>query len=199
MTTPKLKPQPPISAPRLAVMVCAALLAACAQQPAAPKGVPVPPPVKVERSRIEMNRDDALTRLVGQRLLAADKDALRAITVEVFEGRALMAGAVAKPEHRRRAEAAARAVEGVTEVFNEVVVAEEKTFANYAAHPALERDLRSRMLDDRSLGGVYALRMVNGVAYLLGTVGSPDEVDRAKALLADAEGVKWVVAYIKVR
>jgi osmotically-inducible protein OsmY len=183
-----------------ASLMAAALLAGCAPEgpkPAATAEPQAPAPVPT-RSRSEMNRDDGVARVVMRRLAETDRDAFRAVTAEVWNGRALLIGAVAKPDLRRRAAGVAKGVDGVAEVIDELVLAEPKAFAAFAPVAQTENDLRGRILSDDAVKGFYAVRVVNGVAYLLGAAPSAAEVDRVKAIAMDNPSVKWVVSHVSV-
>lgn len=173
-------------------LILAALLAACVEQPGPERpAVEAPPPV---RSRADANRDDALKAVIERHLREIDRRALRAVTVEVWRGRALLMGAVAKPEQRRKAEAAARAVTGVTEVVNELVLAEDKALGMFTPDPAREDAVRAALGLEGKAG--ITVRVVNGVAFLLGAAASRDQAEAMKADALDVEGIKWAVAVL---
>ncbi len=176
----------------VAAIVLGAVVAGCVQQPepARPEVSP-PPPV---RARAESNRDDALKAMIERHLHEIDRRAMRAVTVEVWRGRALLMGAVAKPDQRRKAEAAARAATGVSEVVNELVLAEDKALDLFAPDTAREDAVRAALgLEGRA--GV-TVRVINGVAFLLGAAASKDQAEAMKADALDVEGIKWAVAVL---
>lgn len=179
-----------------AIMLAAMLpgaLTACVQDTAAPHPeVTSEPPLPI-RSRMEADRDDALKAIVRRKLTESDRAAFRAITIEVWQQRLMLMGAVAKPEHRRRAEAIARSQSGVTEVFNEVLLAEEAAFPQFTPDPDAEQQIRLA-LGIQGLTDGFAVRVVNQVAYLLGRVSSPAEIERLKAEATGLDGIKWAVA-----
>lgn len=190
----------------VAAIVLATLLAACVQQPDAARpdaarpdavradavrpGV-APPPV---RGRAEANRDDALKAMIERHLHEIDRRAMRAVTVEVWRGQALLMGAVTKPDHRRKAEAAARGATGVTAVVNELVLAEDKALDLFLPDTAREEAVRAALgLEGRA--GI-TVRVVNGVAFLLGAASSKGQAEAMKADALDVDGIKWAVAVL---
>ncbi|CAA7624431.1 BON domain-containing protein [Magnetospirillum sp. UT-4] len=176
---------------RASILLLALLATACETAgPAAP-----PPPVPVERPRAVSNRDDVVRATVLRRIAELDRAAFRAVTAEVWGGRVLLLGAVVKPEQRRRAEQAARAVEGAAEVLNEVVLAEESRLDSYRPDPAREEAVRRQLGLEGKAGTV--VRVVNGIAFLLGGVARREDAESMKADAGDVEGVKWVVAHLK--
>lgn len=172
------------------------LTAACAQAPAATQGGRL----HEERPPAVAASDLSLKEKVAARLLDLDRRLFRAVTVEAWEGRVLLMGAVVKPEQRRRLEQLARSVDGVTQVHNEVLLAEEKLFDGFAPDIGRERAVTAALAGDPDLTRVSAtVRVVNGVVYLLGSAPSAAEADKAKEAALDLEGVKWVVSYILPR
>lgn len=176
----------------IALMLVA--LAACAQdaEPARPvvaaaTTVAVPP-----RSRVDANRDDIIKSIVRRRIAELDR-AYRAVHVEAWQGRVMLMGAVVKPEQRRKAEQAAKSVEGVGTVLNELVVAEDKALGIFADDPARAAQV-SRAIGTEAI----VVRVVGGVAFLLGAVSSPDQVLQIKADALDVDGIKWAVAHLMV-
>lgn len=181
---------------RLLVLAVGLALAACVEQPAGgdqPRvASPPPPPV---RSRSESNRDDVLKSMIARRLADLDRRAMRGVTVEVWRGSALLMGAVAKPDLRRRAEESAAAVTGVAEVINELVLAEDQALDAFA--PDWEREEAVRLaLGIEGKAGIV-VRVINGVAFLLGAVSAPEQSEAMKADALDVAGVKWAVARLK--
>lgn len=182
----------------LAASLAAALvLTGCAQPAATPEAAAVPP-IKLERSRTEMNRDDGIARVVLRSLGDADRTAFRSVSAEVYNGRALLMGAVTKPEQRRRAEQVAKGIDGISEVVNEVVLAEDAALAAFSAQPGLDMALRGKLLSTEGVTGFYSARVVNGVAYVMGVSPDAAESERVKALVLDSPGVKWAVLHVRM-
>lgn len=179
--------------------ICGALLAGCQTTqtalPAAPAAVS-PPPSALDRSRNDANRDDVLKSVVSRRIAELDSRAYRAVTVESWQGRILLMGAVVKPEQRRKAEALAALQGGVTAVINELIVAEEKSLDQFIPDPAREQAVRLRLGVEGRAGTI--VRVVNGAAYLLGGVAQPADAQALKDAAQDVDGIKWVVAHFQV-
>ncbi len=175
---------------RLGLLALLALAACQTTESAGP--VTVAPPI--ERSASQALQDDAIKAQVSRRIAELDRRAYRAVTVESWSGRVLLMGAVIKPEQRRKAEQVARAQDGVTEVLNELVLAEDRALDAFAADPARDDALR-RALGVEGQTGVTA-RVVNGVAFLLGAAASPEAM---KADASEAAGIKWVVSHLRAQ
>lgn len=175
----------------LACPLLAGALAACqTADPPRPHVVPV-----VQRTHDSAVQDDALKADVVRRIAQiAPPRAYRAVTVEVWNGRVLLIGAVIKPEQRRYAEQAARAAQGASEVLNELVLAEDGALDLFQPDMAREAALR------RQLGlegeGAPGLRVVHGVVFLLGGARNAEDAETLKEDAGEGEGIKWVVSHL---
>lgn len=184
---------------RLAICGLACLLAACqgAEAPRPQVVASASPPAAVpvmRRSHDVAVHDDTLKADLVRRMAQLPARPYRAVTIEVWNGRVLLIGAVSKPEQRRKAEQAARAVPGVAEVLNELVLAEDSALDLFQPDTAREQALR------RTLGltgeGAPILRVVHGVAFLLGAARTPEGAETLKEAVADGDGIKWVVTHL---
>lgn len=190
---------------RFAALGLVALLAACqtAETPSRPVTAAQPAAAAsaaaafagVERPRAVANKDDALKSVVSRRIAELDRRAYRGVTVEVWGGRALLMGAVIKPEQRRKAEQVAASVDGVATVLNELVLAEDKALDVFAADPAREDDLRRHLGIEGRAG--TTVRVINGVAFLLGAAPNREAAEAMKADATEVAGVKWVVSHLQ--
>lgn len=190
---------------RFAALGLVAVLAACqtAETPSRPvasgaqsAAAPATPAFAgTERPRAVANKDDALKSIVARRIAELDRRATRAVTVEVWGGRALLMGAVIKPEQRRKAEQVAASVEGVVAVHNELVLAEDRALDVFVADPAREDDVRRALGIEGRAGTV--VRVINGVAFLLGGAPSPEAAAAMKADAIEVAGIKWVVSHLQ--
>lgn len=191
---------------RLAVLVLVTALAACqtAETPSRPEVAAAPTAAALpaqafaglERSRAVANKDDILKSLVARKIAEQDRRAYRAVTVEVWGGRALLIGAVIKPEQRRKAAQVAAAVDGIAEVHNELVLAEDKALDVFAADPAREDAVRQALGLQGRAGTI--VRVINGVAFLLGAAPSAEAAAAMKADAGTVPGIKWVVSALQV-
>lgn len=179
------------------------LLAACAQPPA-PGNAPesklnVDELGRVVRLRNDRNWDDSVGQAVHSLLSATDREAFRGVSVRAWDGGLLLTGAVSKPDQRRRAEQLAKSVEGVTAVYDELVLAENPGLALYVPDTNREQKIYAGLLGQDDIVGAYTVRVVNGVAYLLGSTNQAGDVVKAAAFARDFDGVKWVVEHVSVR
>ncbi len=190
---------------RPAALVLVTLLAACQTAETASPTVAAATPAAMpaaqafaglERSRTQANKDDILKSQISRRIAELDRRAYRAVTVEVWGGRALLMGAVIKPEQRRKAEQAAAATAGIAAVHNELVLAEDRALDIFAADPAREDAVRQALGIEGRAG--TTVRVINGVAFLLGAAPSAEAVAAMKADAGEVAGIKWVVSALRV-
>lgn len=190
----------------MALLVSCLALAACqTTEPARPETSAAPsvttltpavhaPVATRDRSRREANRDDVIQSVVLRNIHELDQRAFRAVTVEVWQGRVLLMGAVIKPEQRRKAEQVAAANSSVSGVINELVLAEDPALDLFVPDYAGEERVRQQVgIEGKSS---LIVRVIHGVAFLLGSVATPAEAESLKEDAGDAEGIKWVVAHL---
>ncbi|CAA7622819.1 BON domain-containing protein [Magnetospirillum sp. SS-4] len=179
------------------------LLAACAAPP--PPSPPQPSAVKLDpigrviRARGERDQDDAMGRGIRTALLQDDSAAFKGVSVLAWDGVVLLSGAVSKPEHRRRAARIARDRDGVRVVHDGLVLAEDPGAVTYLADTGRERRIFAGLMGNDDIAGAYVVRVVNGIATLLGTTRSAADLAKASAFARDVEGIKWVVEHVEVR
>lgn len=137
--------------------------------------------------------DDALAATVRSKLAETDRDSFRGISVLVWNGTALLTGAVVRPEQRRRAEQTVRAVAGIVDLHDEVQLAEASVLGGFAPDPGREAAILAQVAAHPALTGSFTLRMVHGVVYLLGTAPTRAEAETAADLIREIDDVKWVV------
>jgi hyperosmotically inducible protein len=184
--------------PKLACAACLAVLAACAQPgPSSPPASSASPVTldstgRVTRLRAERNQDDSLGRAVLGALRGNDSGAFKGVSALAWDGAVLLAGAVAKPEQRRRAETLAKEA-GARSVHNELVLDENPAQPAFVPDVAREQKIYAALLGRQDVTGAYVVRMVNGVVTLLGSAVSLDDVARAMDAVRGMDDVKWVV------
>jgi len=184
---------------RLLSLVAVLALAACATTGGGSSSLATDNAGHVVRPRAERNRDDSVGRAVLANLKGNDAIAFRGVSVLAWNGNVLLAGAVSKPEHRRRADQLARTAEGVDKVFDELTLAEDPGATGFVPDVAREQRIYAGLLGQDGLNGAFVVRMVNGVVFLLGSSRSAEDVAQATAFIRDADGVKWVVEHVSVK
>ncbi len=144
-------------------------------------------PVVPQRSPQIQAQDTDLGRTVTAAIRVLDATAFRTVTATAWEGRVLLTGAVVKPEQRQRAEHAAAALTGPDQLQDEIQLTEADGLERFLPDSPREHALKARLTAN------YDVRVVNGVAYLLGHAATAQDAEAAKETLLAEPGVKWVV------
>lgn len=154
-----------------------------------------------EERGVETALDDLQIDLeIKQRLLERDSNLLATISTEVVEGRVLLTGAVKEPETRIEIARIAWIVDGVTEVINEIRVADDANLAAASKDLFITTDLRTRMMGDREIAAInYSIETVRGTVYLLGIARTQGELQRVINHARNVSGVRNIVPYVRVK
>lgn len=154
-----------------------------------------------EERGMETALDDLQIDLeIKQDLLELDDNLLASISTEVVEGRVLLTGAVTKPETRIDIARTAWAVDGVTEVINEIRVADDANLATASKDLFITTDLRTRMMGDREISAInYSIETVRGTIYLIGIARSESELQRVINHARNVSGVRNIIPYVRVK
>jgi len=118
------------------------------------------------------------------------------MATEVHEGRVLIVGTTRTPQDRIRASQIAWEVSGVTEVVNELQVAEEQGGLAYLKDARISNQLRLRLLTARDVWeSNFDFETVNSVVYILGVARDQGELQYVAELAATIGGVERVVSH----
>ncbi len=159
-----------------------AALAGCASQTRPPIAVPV---FRSAAPSSAVTTDPKLVDTVAAALNGLDSRTFQAVSMAESGGLVLLVGAVVRPDQRRQLEQKVAAVPGVTGVSDHILVVDSVGLDGYRPDLGKERDLSGKV----PLG--LALRVVHGVAYLVG-VASAAEVGSFKESIADDPAIQWV-------
>jgi osmotically-inducible protein OsmY len=126
-----------------------------------------------------------------------DENLLLEVTTDVYKGRVMLTGAVKSMAARRRAGELARQVSGTRVVFNEIRVTQEGRVQAVAEGLIIEAKLKAKLLTADGVRSInYRWRAINGVVYLLGTAGSPEELSRVMSIARKTSGVRTVISHV---
>lgn len=122
------------------------------------------------------------------------------IDLTLYEGRLMLTGAMRNEEgHKKLIENAWRA-EGVTQVIDEVLIADKTPFGQGFEDSRIDQVLRAKLITAGDVhSGDYKIAVSRGVVYLLGSAGSQDELDAAVENARTISGVEQVVSHITLR
>ena len=115
------------------------------------------------------------------------------IVVTSYNGVVLLAGQTPRAELKEMAERAARSVQGVRKVHNELQVIQPSSALARSNDTLLTTKIKTQMLADSNIAS-SRIKVVteNGIVYLLGLVTRP-EAARATTLVQGVSGVQKIV------
>lgn len=144
---------------------------------------------------------DTAIRLRLNALYSGDDERLwRKIGFQVYGGRVLLTGALDTPEMQARAVRLAWQAEGVTEVINEIEVAESDGITGYGRDTWIVTQLKSRLLFDKEVSSInYSIDAVRGKVYLIGVAQSRKELNRVINHARGLDYVQKVVSYVRIK
>jgi len=131
----------------------------------------------------------------------ADEGLLLDISTDVYNGRVMLTGLVNYTAERDRAEELARLVGGVREIYNEIQITRNASIPAFLEASAegliVETKLKVKLLTAEGVRSInYRLRAMNGVVYVLGTAGSPQELDRVVDIAYATLDVRDVITHV---
>ena len=151
-----------------------------------------------ERSLGDQVNDAAIAVSINERLFSYNEKLFADVSVDVTEGRVLLAGVVDKPEDRVDAVRLAWQVSGVKQVMNEIQVT-HGDFEAYTNDVWISTQLRNDLLWDKDISSInYTVETVHGVVYITGIAKSQAELDRVIAHARTIAKVREVVSYVRV-
>jgi osmotically-inducible protein OsmY len=122
------------------------------------------------------------------------------IGLEVYEGRALLTGAVDDPKVRADAVRLAWKAYGVKEVINEIQVTAEGGPLMIARDTWITTQLLSRITFDGTILAInYSIETVAGTVYLIGIAQNIDELDRVMAHTREITYVRKIISHVRVK
>ena len=120
--------------------------------------------------------------------------------LDVYEGRALLTGAVDDAKVRADAVRLAWKAAGVKEVINEIQVTAEGGPLVIARDTWITAQLASRITFDETILAInYNIETVTGTVYLIGIAQNQDELDRVKAHARTLTYVRKIISHVRVK
>ncbi|MBU1285251.1 MAG: BON domain-containing protein [Gammaproteobacteria bacterium] len=115
------------------------------------------------------------------------------IVVTAYNGVVLLAGQTPRSELKGQAEQAARKVQGITKIHNEIQVLQPTSLLARSNDSLLTTKIKAQMLTDSSVPS-SSIKVVteNGIVYLLGLV-SRQEANQAASVVQSVSGVQKIV------
>lgn len=144
--------------------------------------------------------DAATETAIGAKLLGHSGQLFADVSVEVYEGRALLTGAVEKVEHRIEAVRIAWQTDGVREVINEIQVRDDSGVLDSARDGLVTSELSTKITFDKEIKGVnYSIETVNGTIYLIGVAQSQAELDRVINHARQISYVRRIISHVRIK
>jgi len=143
--------------------------------------------------------DNKMATQIRLALLDTGQEYIARIGTEVFEGRALMTGAV--PTEKMRADAVNIAWKSaaVKDVLNEIQVS-ESGFMDTARDVWITTQLRSKITLDEKVHAInYSVETVNGTVYLIGIAQDQVELDRVTGYARTLTYVRRVINHVRLK
>ena len=153
-----------------------------------------------ERGLEGVTRDTTIAANILSNLVNSDSGLATAVSVEVWEGRALLTGLVESEEGRAEAVRLAWQVSGVKDVINELGINNGEGIVDFTYDSWITTKIESRITFDGDIFAInYDVETVNGVVYLIGIAQSRGELDRVIAHARDVERVRRVITHVRVK
>ncbi|HUS55345.1 MAG TPA: BON domain-containing protein [Thermohalobaculum sp.] len=150
-----------------------------------------------ERTTMDALRDTEIKISMENQLLNHSGELFRDVSVDVTEGRVLLAGSVPLREHKIEASRMAWETGGVIAVDDELTVAEDSGTMAYLADVRISNTLRIALLTDRKVSSVnYNVETVDRVVHLTGLAKSDSELQRVIRRAQEVSGVERVVSHV---
>jgi hyperosmotically inducible periplasmic protein len=144
--------------------------------------------------------DTWITTKVRIGLMTTDGAGRNAVKVDTEHGKVTLHGTVDSQAVKDKAEATARAVDGVTDVRNLLqVVKESRQEAVKAADKDVKEAVEKSLKKDRSLEGIKVKSVDNGLVFLDGSTTSLTNKLRAIETAYGSIGVRQVVSEIETK
>ena len=142
--------------------------------------------------------DVRIKALVSDKWFRYDLETFAKLNVTVDQSRVLITGVVQNPEDRVEAVRLAWQVEGVTQVINEIRVADGEGMQGYVRDAWITTRLRTALTFDRDVQSInYSIETVQGTVYLMGIAQGRAELDRVIEVARTIPHVKQVISYVK--
>lgn len=154
----------------------------------------------VQEGGISRAVDDARIQIaINDLWFRYDVDTFRKLDLTISHGRVLITGIVQDPEDRVEAVRLAWQPEGVTQVLNEIRVAEGRGITGFARDTWISARIRGAITFDSEVQSVnYSIDTVKGIVYLIGGAQDQAELNRVIEIARTVPDVDQVVSYVKI-
>lgn len=194
-------------APKLALPLLAGLLlAGCTYLMPNPYTTPVSVVASAtemaveERTLDDMGEDLKLKTAILQAFASQAKGLLVDVSADVYMGDVLLTGAVGGSEQDQQAEAIARKIEGVKQVYNEIQITDMVDVATRLRDTRIELKVKFAVMAGAGVRYAnYRWRAINGTVYLFGTALTQDELDAVYDKVRGLDEVEKLVTHLRIK
>jgi len=152
-----------------------------------------------ERGVQGVARDVATATRIRTALLNAGEKYISGVGVEVYEGRALLTGALADEKMRAEVVRLVWASEGVKDVINEIHIG-SSSLRDFAKDAWVTTQLKSKITFDKEILAInYSIETVNGIVYMIGIAQNQAEIDRIIAHAQDISYVRKIISHVRIK
>ena len=153
-----------------------------------------------DRGFVKTVEDTATETKINAKLLSYSAELFVDVSVEVYEGRALLTGKVKRTNDRIEAVRVAWNVSGVREVINEIQVEDTSDLLDAARDHWVTAELATKITFDKQIKSVnYSIDTVNGTVYLMGIAQNEAELERVRNIARQLAYVRRIVSYVRVK
>jgi len=151
-----------------------------------------------EERGIKGAANDTLIRVeINEAWVKEDFDTFNRLSLQIYEGRILVAGQVPDQALADKAIEAAWKPKGVREVINEIEISDGVNFKQFANDTLINARLDADLLFDGDVNSInYSTRAIGGTVYLLGVAKDRAELDRVFQIARDIPNVKRVISHV---
>lgn len=185
---------------RFPAILCAAALALAACTPTGAlvgAGATAGVAASEERGIKGTVRDAGIRIEINDLWLKAGLEMFNKVSLQVYEGRVLLAGRVPTQAMADEAVRLAWQPDNVREVINEIQVKPDAGFEAFARDALINARLDSDLLFAEGISSInYSTRAIAGTVYLLGVAQSQEELDRVFQVARNVPDVKAVVSHV---
>ena len=161
--------------------------------------------VAEDRSSADIAKDLEIKATITADVIDKMGSDVISISSDVYEQDAMLTGSVEKAEQKAEAGKLAAAVEGVKKVYNEIIVIKDikkkKGVAeNFVDDTVIETKINAQLLDASGVNVTnFRWRSVGGHVFLFGRALTPEERNKATAVVKGIDNVVSVTNRAKVR
>ena len=153
-----------------------------------------------ERTLDDMGEDLKLKTAILQAFASQAKGLLVDVSADVYMGDVLLTGAVEDSERDQQAEAIARRVEGVKQVYNEIQITDMVDVATRLRDTRIELKVKFAVMAGAGVRYAnYRWRAINGTVYLFGTAQTRDELDAVYDKVRGLDEVEKLVTHLRIK